>query len=531
MYPRPEEPEGRLEGRPAPPQAILATALADGEWHRLHPATPLLQGGIALIAIAGFLLANLRDRLLEGFVPGSRGPRGEGYRGDPIDLIVREGLVVWALLATFVVLLAVVTYFWLSWRFHTFRITDEVVEVRKGILFRTHRRARLDRIQGVHVQRPFFARLFGTAKLEIEQAGQDANVQLAYLRGGETDELRRDVLVLASGAQRAATSAPAQARTGISDLVESRVSEFLAPELDPREAAAESVVRITPLRLIASVVLSSGTLVILGVILAFWIISLRTGEPVAVFGGLPALIGLGTYYVNRVLSGLRYTVAGTRDGLRVGYGLLSTTNDTLPPGRVHSVQLSQGLLWRPFGWWAIRVNRASRSSTNSQAQQTRALVLPVGTLDDAVRVLELMLPGFDATLVRAAAGARGGEPGDPFTNSPRRARVLRWFSRRRNGFLVLPDVVALRRGWVWRELVLVPLPRVQSVDLHRGPLLKALRLSAVHVHTVAGPISSAIGALDETDAERLFADIAAESTEAASSDSSHRWRSTEAATS
>ena len=53
--------------------------------------------------------------------------------------------------------------------------------MRSGILFRTNRRGRLDRIQGINIVRPFLARLVGAARLEISVAGQDANVQLAYL--------------------------------------------------------------------------------------------------------------------------------------------------------------------------------------------------------------------------------------------------------------------------------------------------------------------------------------------------------------
>ena len=42
--------------------------LADGEWHRMHPLTPLFKGGLALIIIAGIAIANLRDRLIAWFV-------------------------------------------------------------------------------------------------------------------------------------------------------------------------------------------------------------------------------------------------------------------------------------------------------------------------------------------------------------------------------------------------------------------------------------------------------------------------------
>ncbi len=37
-----------------------ATGLADGRWHRMHKATPLLRGGIAIVAVVGIIVANLR---------------------------------------------------------------------------------------------------------------------------------------------------------------------------------------------------------------------------------------------------------------------------------------------------------------------------------------------------------------------------------------------------------------------------------------------------------------------------------------
>ncbi|RIJ46028.1 PH domain-containing protein, partial [Clavibacter phaseoli] len=99
---------------------------------------------------------------------------------------------------------------YLSWRMHTFRVTEETVGVRSGILSRTNRRARLDRIQGVNIVRPLVARLIGAAKLEIQVAGNDANLPLQYLRSRDADAFRLRVLRLASGARaEAAGSAPA----------------------------------------------------------------------------------------------------------------------------------------------------------------------------------------------------------------------------------------------------------------------------------------------------------------------------------
>ncbi|TFC16521.1 hypothetical protein E3O19_07105, partial [Cryobacterium algoritolerans] len=181
------------------------TSLADGEWHRLHPASPLLRGGIFIVAVLGFIVANLRERLIDFFfgVPG--------YGGDPIDEIMRRGAVGWALLIVAVLLVLILLGFYLSWRMHTFRVSDEVVEVRSGLVFRSNRRARLDRIQGVNIVRPFLPRLFGAAKLEVSVAGQDANVQLAYLGSALADALRRDILHLASGLRQPAAAAAAAA--------------------------------------------------------------------------------------------------------------------------------------------------------------------------------------------------------------------------------------------------------------------------------------------------------------------------------
>ena len=262
------------------------TNLADGEWHRLHPASPLLRGGLVFLAVLGFIIANLRERLVDMFLvvfapdfgddldSEFRAWRGD-WANDPIGGIVTNGLVGWAIAASRLVIVAVIIGFWLSWRMHTFRITHEAVEVRSGILFRSHRSARLDRIQGINVTRPLFARLFGTAKLEVSVAGQSANVQLAYLGSALADGLRADILRLASGAraEKAAQSAdaagaapgvaaapgeagaPSGGRTPVSAVIGHRVDEFLAPELDPSLASPESVVHLPLGRVIGSTLL------------------------------------------------------------------------------------------------------------------------------------------------------------------------------------------------------------------------------------------------------------------------------------
>ena len=496
--------------------------LADGEWHRLHPATPLLRGGIALVAILGIIIVNLRDVFINIAIGGP----GEEF--DPFTWIIEHDYGVLIILAIIGGLLLFIAGFYVSWRMHTFRITDEQVEVRSGILFRTNRRGRLDRIQGINIVRPFLARLFGAAKLEINVAGQDANVQLAYLGSAAADELRREILLLASGTH--SVGEVSTSSTGGS-VIEKRVNELLAPELDPDAAPPESVVQMHLGRLVGSLLLSGFTVFVIlaavGVIVAITV----TGEYYFLFGFVPGIIGMGSYYVSKFTRSLRYSVASTPDGIRVGFGLLSTSNETLPPGRIHAVQVNQPLLWRGPGWWEIKINRAASSSAKGAAGQANTTILPVGNLADVRKVLELVLPGLvdpeSVALIERGMTSRGfNDPGgdDGFVNSPRRAAVLRWFSWRRNGFAVAPGAVLLRRGAIWRELIVVPSARMQSAALNQGPLLRRLRLASVRLHTVAGPVDARLGAIDETEAVRFFGEVADAAVRSAGTDTSHRWR-------
>ncbi|CAN5455098.1 PH domain-containing protein [soil metagenome] len=507
----------------APAEPIgTGTRLADGEWHRLHPATPLLKGGIAFVAILGVIIVNLRDVFINIVI----GAPDEEY--DPLVWIIEHDYALLIIFAIIGGLLLSIAAFYVSWRMHTFRITDEQVEVRSGILFRTNRRGRLDRIQGINIVRPFLARLFGAAKLEINVAGQDANVQLAYLGSAAADELRREILLLASGTSADPDDRVAgEAGVSRSGVVHQRVNELLAPELDAKALAAESVVQMNLGRLIGSILLSGFTVFVVAGIIAVSVIITRTGEYFFLFGVIPTAIGLGSYYISKFTRSLRYSIASTPDGVRVGFGLLSTSNETLPPGRIHAVLVSQPLLWRPFGWWEIKINRAASSSAQGAAGQAQTTILPVGNLADARKVIELVLPGIvdpqSIALLERGLTSKGGDDG--FVNSPRRAAIIRWFSWRRNGWAITPESVLLRRGAIWRELVVVPQARMQSASLRQGPLLRRLSLASVRLHTVAGPVIARLGAIDSVEAIALFEGASDAAIRSAGNDTSHRWRS------
>jgi putative membrane protein len=529
---------------------------ADGEWHRLHPLTPLFKGGLALIIIAGIVFANLRDRLITWFVnlfTPQEAHYGEYSSGDPVDWVLENNLILIALLSVLGLVVVLVLIFWFVWRFQQFRITGDHVEVRKGIVFRSHRRAPLDRVQGVNLTRPFPARIIGLAKLEVVGAGTDANVELEYLATPRAESVRADILRLASGARAARgaavagvpgsehTGIPATARAHLVDSMNHGVNGLIAG-VDMDDVAPESVVKIPTGRLIGSQLIA-GVLwflffaiifavamggVVLGSILDGDGVTGLLGLGVGLGVGIPMIIAVVGITWAQISKSLRYSIAPTPDGVRITYGLLTTVTETLPPGRIFAVEVSQSLLWRPFGWWVIRINRMSGKSaaqqSSSSAQQFN-IVLPVGKREDVERVLGLILPDVPAADIPLIweHGILGPVPGDPYRTMPRRARWRRPLSWKRHGFAVTAFGLILRRGTVWRKLAIFPLARLQGLSLSQGPIDRMQRVSGAQAHTVTGPITGALSGLEREDALALLDEVSRAAAAAALADTSHRW--------
>jgi putative membrane protein len=382
-------------------------------------------------------------------------------------------------------------------------------------------------VQGVNLTRPMFARLVGMAKLEVVGAGLDANVKLEYLSTGNAEAVRADILQLASGRRlaerRAAAATPAGRAAAAASVVGAGITGLIEGAEEPVDEP-ESVVHIPPGRLVASHLLSGSTITLI-VLLAAIVWGSIVGTPWVLFGFIPALLGFGAYWVRGITRSLRYSIAPTPSGVRITFGLFTTITEILPPGRVHAVEVTQSVLWRPAGWWSVTVNRLSGRSVADSANDQFTTVLPVGTRADVERVLRLLLPALPESewpLV-FEHGILGPRDGDPYTNTPRRARLLRPLSWRRNGFLLTPDVIFTRRGVIWRKLAVFPLARMQSIGLEQGPLDRALSVAGARVHTIAGRVSGGLGAIDRDDALHLFAEAAQGAIAAAATDQSHRW--------
>lgn len=535
-------------GMPPQPKTSV-TDFTDGSWHRMHPLTPLLRGGLALIIVVGILLANFRERLIGLVIPDL----GYSGYGDPFDWALENNLLLFVILGALGFTLVCILLFYFSWRVHSFRITQSAVEVKHGVVFRSQRRSPLDRIQGVNLTRPFLARLIGLSKLEVVGAGSDANVSLEYLSTRNAERIREDILRLASGARSAKTQPQKSSSTSDSgvpgvhqaqqsfagrtaDTITHGVSEIFtgaeAPILEP-----QNIVTVNPGRVIASQLLSPATLflvIYVAIVLVVTTIVSYFGPDDAapasgIFFGIgalavliPAGIAYVAYIIKQILTLSRYSIALTNDGLRVTFGLTTTVTETLPPGRVFGLEVSQPLLWRPFGWWRIRINRMTGKSM-AQANQVDQLttLLPVGSRDEVERVLRLIIPAD----VAAAVFPYGFDPDGraSIAHTPARAAWLHPFSWRVNGFLFSSGALMLRHGAFTRALSMFPFARIQSVSMQQGPLARAQHVATLRVDSIAGPITTRVTAIDRDAVLRVFEATAQATEGAARTDRTHRW--------
>ena len=250
------------------------------------------------------------------------------------------------------------------------------------------------------------------------------------------------------------------------------------------------------------------------------VIESATGHAGAPGGGIgqvlvivSGLVGYLSYAWNRLRSGWGFRACATPAGIRLRYGLTDAVSVTLPPGRVHAVELSRNILWRSRDWWGVRVMLAGREGEGGDDVRSQAsCLLPVGTRTDALRALWLVVPdlGVDCPdrLFASALDGRGSPTGTPEPGwtacAPRRSRWLAPLGWRCQAVALTSTCVVIRRGRWRRRVTVVPYPRIQSLRLRQGPVARRLGLAGVLLNMVDA--TSLMGCLvrrmDQADAAR-----------------------------
>jgi putative membrane protein len=231
----------------------------------------------------------------------------------------------------------------------------------------------------------------------------------------------------------------------------------------------------------------------------------------------------------RFNGGFGFRVATSPDGLRLRHGLLEQRTQTVPPGRVQAIRLSQGLLWRKTDWWQVQVNIAGYSGGEGENNtESGSTLLQVGSRYDAISVLALVLPDLGVrepenpwTVIDTGLSASG--PDNGYLVAPRRSRWVDPIGWRRSGVRVTEQALLIRRGVLGRSLDIVPHARTQSLGVSQGPVQRRLNLASFSLHSTPGPVTPVAAHLDTGTAAQLLAEQAVRAEGARNTSGPERW--------
>ena len=511
-------------------RSITADGVAAGAWHRVHPVSPIINAWQVIAA----LVAIITYRGVSAYSSGA--PSGWEILNGIAEAFHLRGV----LMATVAVVIAVLVvsglYSWLQWRATAYAVDGGAVWFRSGIVFRTNRHARLDRIQSVDIHLPLLGRILGLGRLSIEVAGgAGSSFTIGFLRATELDELRAHILALAAGlevgpagegAQPGAPARPAADSPGrVSGALEAEAARGAA-----RRGAFTSSAPIAPENvlyevgagpLIGSLLLTVPMMVLLVVLVAVvaasaWAIAARGAVAApSLFAVVPLVVASGSVLWGRFNAEFAFTAAASPDGIRIRRGLTDSRNQTIPPGRIHAIEIRQPLLWRLTGWYRVTMTQAGNSvkmgkennGGNNEVVSARVL-LPVGSRAQAelavwMVVQDLGVPDPAAFVDSVFAPTHAGA-GAHFTRVPRRARLVDPLVRRRRAYALTDSLFVIRDGWLTRRCALIPLARIQSTHILQGPVERRLDVATVRADLVPGVVSHTARHVDRRGAQLLW---------------------------
>ncbi|KAA8722262.1 PH domain-containing protein [Corynebacterium phocae] len=379
------------------------------------------------------------------------------------------------------------------WRKLGFKLDEEELSIRHGVISTTFRSARYERIQAVDVVEDVIARIFGLAAVRIETAGgQSSAISIMYLKKADAEALKQEVMAHIHGAPSAAVGAAAPAGTATAGTAQDK-QVHSEPDLVEEVPVARTLVS-TALRqrVIILSAISVGLLLL----------------PVARTTVIPLLIGIVPSIWGIIDTSWKYTAIydRARGVLDIRYGLADRRRQTIRLERIHAVKVSQPLLWRIFGWYEVQVSVAGYGSRGGGKMSGSTRILPVGTREQAMEVFSLV-SGLNRADLEAYAQPEG-HTAATYT-SPSRAWLCSPLDLKRQAVTLVGEVAITHAGRINRRVQVVSTPHIQELSYQAGPISQFRKVGSVKFHLVTGPVFMQGADLDPADAAQLLARLRA----------------------
>jgi len=419
------------------------------------------------------------------------------------------------------------------WLTFEFRVEDDQLRIEQGLLNRSSRSIPFDRVTDVDIEQGPVHRLFGLARVRMETgasaAAKDGEGLLDTIALDRAQAIREFVRARRGGPPIPAAIAPA------GDEREAAAPLFA---MDTRRVVIAGLFNFS-LGVIAALFGASQTI---GEVVgfdpfsrAFWLNALASTGPlrdyviahrfVAAIGGTVVLlaIGIGTGLVRTVLREHGFRLDRTDSGFRRRRGLLTLTDVTIPARRVQATILATGPIKRAFGWFALKLQ-----SLAMDGGQGSHVVAPLANIGEASAIQQSLhrpiapdeahwrpLPighfysGASIFAIGAALGLAAAVILNPLALLAVAglgiAALVSWLEWRRSRHALDGDYLFIDRGWWRQRLAIVPVARIQSIDLAESFWTRTFGFVRMRFGIAGGSLMSAftIDAISRTDAEAL----------------------------
>ncbi len=409
-------------------------------------------------------------------------------------------------------------------KYLTFRLRydDRELVIRSGLIFRNERHIPFSRIQNVDATQNVFHRMFGVAEVRVETGGgKEEEAKLSVLPHAAFLDMRQHVF-----GSPVSLAPPASL------------------ESPPSPASPETLVHLDLRELLLCGFLENRGMVLIG---AFFGVGWETGllgrvsdqffdrfffrtlareffdGPFPVGRIAIAMAGFAVFLVIvRLISMIwafvrLYDFRLTRVGedLRSEYGLFTKVAATVPIRRVQAITINAGPLHRWLKRASVKVATAGSAGGAGAKEKTREWLAPLIKQDALPHLLHQVLPGFDLSAVawqpvHPRAFARAVKPMLVFTTvvSLSSWLLIGWgaigvfvmmmlwgvISTRQYvkhlGWAEDDEVVMMRSGWIWQQITLARVNKIQAVTMRQTPFDRRAAMARVRVDTAgAGEFS------------------------------------------
>jgi len=510
--------------------------------HRLHPSSVLfaLAGSLRAFLVPAVVLILTSGRSSpQPSDPGGWGPARWMNRWMPGDFEIANWQF-WILLFLIPATIAALV------RYFTFRLRYEGTElvISSGIFFRNERHVPYARIQNLDAVRNVAHRLLGVAEVRVETGGGKApEATISVLHETVFEEMRRRVF---AGRALVAVQEPQPSTTMQETAAEVERGRRSAEcedgrtllYLPMRELLLNGLLENRGMVIVAA---AYGVLWEAGLFRSVWeqLTSgayapglLRDTIAKVAAGQLPSfgrvailLVGvIGLLLIVRVLSMVwsflrlhEFHLTRVGEDLRTEYGLLTRVTTTIPLRRVQSLTIRETPLQRLVDRMSVRVETAGGhgAAHGEHAKQTRESLVPIIRQSAVPALVREVLPGFELDSLawqplHPRAFRRAVKPAlvlailttVPFVFWFGWAGLivlaitlpwlvtLAWSHVHRTHWAATEDALVLRSGWLWRQITVVPIAKIQVVGRAESPFDRRAAMAGVRVDTAgsASPV-------------------------------------------